>query len=84
VDVVFPADYSAEAIDPALGAARTRKGYLLSVVHEHDGVHHLTTFSQFYTPALLRERSLVWGAVFAGFGMLLATPLVRRREKKHA
>lgn len=84
VKVLFPADYPADAIDPALGAVRTRKSYLLSVGHEHEGVHHLSTFSQFYSPALLRERSLVWGAVFAGVGMLLAVPLIRRREKKHA
>jgi len=84
VKVLFPADYSADAIDPALGAVRTRKAYLLSVAHEHEGVQHLSTFSQFYSPALLRERSLMWGAVFAGVGMLLAVPLIRRREKKHA
>lgn len=84
VDVLFPGDYPADAIDPALGAVRTRKGYLLSVAHEHEGVHHLTTFSQFYSPALLRERSLLWGAVFAGVGALLAAPLIRRREKKYA
>lgn len=84
VSIVFPHDYAQADIDPALGAARTRKAYLLSVSIERDGVRHLTTFSNFYTPDLLRERSLGWGGGFAALGMILALPLLLKgKEKKH-
>ncbi len=84
VSLVFPHDYAEKDIDPTLGAARTRKAYLLSASVDRDGVRHLTTFSNFYTPDLLRERSLGWGAGFAALGALFALPLLlKRKEKKH-
>lgn len=82
VQIVFPRDYRVEMIDSAQGAARTRKGFLLSSSVTRDEVRHLTTFSNFYTPDLLRERSVAWGAAFALLGGLLAVPLLRRKEKK--
>lgn len=80
VSVTFPRDFSPESIDPEQGAARTRKAYLLEASLQQDGQHLQTSFSYFYTPDLMRERSLGWGMGFMALGMLLAVPLLRRRQ----
>lgn len=80
VRIDFPRDFSPESIDPEQGAARTRKAYLLLTRLQENGLQHLSSFSYFYTPDLMRERSLGWGAGFMALGMLLAVPLLRRRR----
>lgn len=80
VRIIFPRDFSAESIDPDQGAARTRKAYLLVTNWQHEAVDYRSSFSYFYTPDLMRERSVVWGLGFMALGMLIAVPLLRRRK----
>lgn len=83
-ELAFPHDFSTSSIDPNLGVTRSRKAYVVSVAMDRDGVRYQAAFNQFYHPDLMRERSLAWGAGFAVLGMLLALPLLRRKEKSHA
>jgi hypothetical protein len=82
--VTFPWDYDPATIDKEAGMARTRKGFAVSASVEREGVRHVSAFNYFYTPDVMRERSLAWGAGFALLGMGLALPLLRRKEAGHA
>lgn len=79
--VVFPRDFDPETIDKEAGATRTRKGYVVSAAIERDGIQHVSAFNYFYSPDVMRERSLAWGAGFALLGMGLALPLLRRKKE---
>lgn len=79
VEIIFPRDFKSESIDSELGAARTRKAYLLQANWQQGAVLHESSFSYFYTPDPLRERSLGWGIGFMALGMVCALPLLRRR-----
>ena len=81
--VTFPRDFDSASIDKEAGAARTRKGFAVSAVREVNGVRHSSAFNYFYTPDLMRERSLAWGMGFTLLGMCLAFPLLRRKETVH-
>lgn len=81
--VTFPRDFDSASIDKEAGAARTRKGFAVSAVWEGNGVRHSSAFNYFYTPDLMRERSLAWGMGFTLLGMCLAFPLLRRKETVH-
>jgi hypothetical protein len=48
---------------------------------ERDGVRHVTGFSSQYLPDLMRERSLLAGTGLFAFGMILATPMLRRKKE---
>jgi hypothetical protein len=48
---------------------------------ERDGVRHVTGFSNQYLPDLMRERSLLAGTGLLAFGMILATPMLRRKKE---
>ena len=84
VKIAFPRDYNPAQIDPKAGSTRTRKGFVLAVEHKTASVTHLTGYNYFYYPDLMRERNLMAGFGFLAFGMLLATPLLRRKEDKNA
>lgn len=79
VQITFPRDFKPESIDPEQGAARTRKAYLLQANWQQGAVLHESSFSYFYTPDPMRERSLGWGVGFMALGMIFAVPLLRRR-----
>lgn len=83
VRVAFPKDFKAEDIDKDAGATRTRRNFVISAEIVRDGIHYVSAFNHFYYPDLMRERSLAWGAGFTLLGMVMATPLLRRREKSH-
>ena len=82
--IAFPRDINPADIDPQGGATRTRKGFVLAVEHQQGEIHHLSAFNFFYYPDLMRERSLTKGFGFLALGMLLALPLLRRKETERA
>lgn len=82
--VIFPRDFDPASIDQEAGMTRTRKGYVVSAELEREGVKHVSAFNYFYSPDVMRERSLLWGAGFTLLGMGLALPLLRRKEAGHA
>ncbi|QID19001.1 hypothetical protein G3580_16075 [Nitrogeniibacter mangrovi] len=79
---IFPRD-----VDPgdrdAGGPGRPGAVFVLWTERRLDGVHYLTSFTGRYSPEPGRTRSLPWGTGFALFGMVLALPLLRRRETRH-
>lgn len=78
--VLFPRDFDPADLDPDGGAARTRKGYVVSAVLEKDGVRHVSAFNQMYYPDSLRDRNLGAGLGLMLLGMALATPLLRHKK----
>lgn len=78
--IAFPRDIDPAAIAPKNGATRTRKGFVLATEYQQAEIKHQTAFNYFYYPDLMRERNLSAGFGFLAFGMLLALPLLRRKE----
>lgn len=85
VNVTFPHDFDAASIDKKAGTARSRRSFSLGTETERDGIHHISGFNHFYYPDQMRERNLLAGMGLFAFGMVLATPMLRRKkEKSHA
>lgn len=83
--VVFPRDFRPlEAGKGGQGGRRReRAGYVLWTAHVEGDRTYRTAFNQSYAPEPERSRSLAWGAAFGAFGMVLAAPLLRRKESNH-
>ncbi|MDP3539523.1 MAG: hypothetical protein Q8S26_12565 [Azonexus sp.] len=79
--VLFPRDFDPEIIEKEGGAARTRRSFVLGVELKRNGIQHTTGLSLPYLPDLMRERNLMAGAGLFAFGMLLATPMLRRKKE---
>lgn len=57
-----------------------RAGFVLAAEHEVGEKSHLTAFNATFSPGPYAGKSLWTGVGFAAAGMLLATPLLRRRR----
>lgn len=79
--MTFPRDFDPVAIEKEGGAARARRSFVLGAEMERNGIRYTTGLSLPYLPDLMRERSLMAGAGLFIFGMLLATPLLRRKKE---
>lgn len=78
--VLFPRDFAAAG---GGGHGRPAAAFVLSTERREGETHYLTAFNYSYAPEPARTRSLAWGTGFAGLGMLLALPLLRRRENRN-
>jgi hypothetical protein len=82
VTVLFPLDF--KPADPARAHVQhmgPRKGkFVLAVEHDEGGKHYLTAFNYAYAPDAITGKSMMAGAGFGVFGMLLAVPLLRRKK----
>lgn len=80
--VLFPYDFKPE--EPGKGGAHhggpRRAKFVLAVEHEEGGKHYLSAFNYSYSPDAERGKNLWAGLGFGAFGMLLATPLLRRKK----
>ncbi len=80
--VLFPYDFKAE--EPGKGGGHhggpRRAKFVLAVEHEDGSKHYLTAFNYSYSPDAERGKNLWAGLGFGAFGMLLATPLLRRKK----
>lgn len=83
--VLFPRDF--KPADPAKQGGHQRgpqrAKFVLAVEHESEGRQYLTAFNATYSPDADRNRNLVAGVGFGLFGMLLATPLLRRKQEEN-
>ena len=84
VRVTFPHDIDPARYPQAEEFSRVRSEFVLTVSKQVDEHTYVSAFNSAYMPDRMRERSLLWGAGFAALGMLLATPLLRRKEKRNA
>ena len=82
-EVTFPRDFLPERLTSKEGM-NARQDFVLSVRHEAGGKQYLTTYNHSYNPERMRERSLPIGVGVLALGMVLATPLLRRKGKKNA
>jgi hypothetical protein len=82
VTVLFPRDMKAPAADRAEGHNHgpRRAKFVLAAEHVADGTHYVTAFNYVYTPDAYAGKSLWAGLGFGVFGMLLATPMLRRKK----
>lgn len=80
--ILFPRDFDATAIEKEGGAARARRSFVLGAELERNGIRHTTGLTLPYLPDLMRERNLMAGAGLFAFGMLLATPMLRRKKAR--
>lgn len=83
VAVTFPHDFRDDNLDPARPMA-SRQDFVLAARHSAAGHEHLSAYNHHYFPDRMRERSLGGGIAALAAGMLLAAPLLRRKEKTHA
>lgn len=79
--VSLPRDFDPGIIEKEGGAARARRSFVLGVELVRNGIQHTTGLSLPYLPDLMRERNLMAGAGLFAFGMLLATPMLRRKKE---
>lgn len=83
VNVHFPDDYASAGTAPAGESHRhgpRRADFVLATEYAADGRQYLTAFNYGYGPDAYSTRNLVWGGGFAVLGMLLASPLLRRKK----
>lgn len=83
VAVLFPRDFKSDEkkagqVDHSHGPRRAK--FVLVAEHDAGGKHYLTAFNYTYSADADRNRDLLAGVGFGVFGMLLATPLLRRRK----
>lgn len=84
VSVRFPADYRPADEKKEGGDGwqnrmpRRAAAFVLETEHTESGKQYVTAFNYSYGPDAYTTRSLAWGAGFALFGMVLASPLLRR------
>lgn len=83
VAVTFPRDFRDENLNPENPMA-SRQSFVLALNHRSADHDYLTAYNHFYLPDRMRERSLLGGIGALFVGMALATPLLRRKEKKNA
>lgn len=79
--LVFPRDFKPAPVTTGQRNEMRRAGqFVLTTEKAHDGRRYLTAFNYQYTQDPERNRSIAWGAAFGLFGMVAATPLLRRRK----
>ncbi|HUW50570.1 MAG TPA: hypothetical protein VMV75_06110 [Sulfuricella sp.] len=85
VTVLFPRDFKPD--EPGQQGGRhggpLRAKFVLAAEHDDGGKHYLTAFNYTYSPDAMRDKNLLAGAGFGLFGMLLATPLLRRKKSEN-
>ncbi|MGN7611928.1 hypothetical protein ACQZV8_07560 [Magnetococcales bacterium HHB-1] len=59
---------------------RPQADFVLTVTHQADGKTYLTSFNHHYRPGAWFHKSLIPGVGFLFAGMLIATPLLRKRD----
>lgn len=82
--VLFPRDFKPAEKKQAQGGhdhGPRRAKFVLAAEHDDGGKHYLTAFNYTYSADAERDRNLLAGVGFGLFGMLLATPLLRRRKE---
>lgn len=85
VSLEFPHDFDPRKYPNAEDFTRVSAQFALSVRRTDGEKRYLTAFNGAYSPDRMRERSLIWGAVFTLLGMTLAALLLfRRKENRHA
>jgi len=82
--LVFPRDFGARKVEAGGHGGRERAGFVLSTAYNDGNQTYLTAFNHVYVPEAERSRSLVWGAAFGIVGMVIAAPLLRRKENDDA
>ncbi|MDD5403021.1 MAG: hypothetical protein PHZ14_00600 [Sulfuricella sp.] len=83
VTVLFPRDFKPAEEKPGEGGhdhGPRRAKFVLAVVHDDGGKRFLTAFNYTYSADAARGKNLSAGIGFGLLGMLLATPLLRRRK----
>lgn len=83
VTVLFPRDFKPVDQKPGQGGhdhGPRRAKFVLAAEHDDGSSHYLTAFNYTYSADAERGRSLLAGAGFGLFGMLLAAPLLRRKQ----
>jgi hypothetical protein len=81
VTVLFPYDFKPAAPEHGRGHHGPRRAkFVLAAEHDDQGRHYHTAFNYTYSPDDERTRNLWAGVGFGVFGMLLATPLLRRKK----
>lgn len=86
VTVLFPRDFKPVEKKPEQGGhdhGPRRAKFVLAVEHDDAGKRYLTAFNYTYSADAARDRNLLAGVGFGLFGMLLATPLLRRKNAKN-
>lgn len=84
VTVLFPRDFKPAEKRPEQGGhdhGPRRAKFVLAAEHDDGGKRYLTAFNYTYSADAERNKSLLAGAGFGVFGMLLAAPLLRRKKK---
>ena len=85
VTVLFPRDFKpVEKEQGGHGHGPRRAKFVLAAEHDDGGKHYLTAFNYTYSADATRDRNLLAGVGFGVFGMLLATPLLRRKKNNGA
>lgn len=82
VRVLMPRDMVVAEGEAGRHGRRRSGQFVLSVEHEAGGVRYLTAFNGNYGPDPERSRNLAVGACCSLLGMVLASPLLRRRESR--
>jgi hypothetical protein len=86
VTVLFPRDFKPAEKKPEQGGhdhGPRRAKFVLAVEHDDGGKHYLTAFNYTYSADAARGKNLLAGVGFGMFGMLLATPLLRRKKAEN-
>ena len=86
VTVLFPRDFKPAEKKPEQGGhdhGPRRAKFVLAAEHDDGGKHYLTAFNYTYSADAARDRNLLAGVGFGVFGMLLATPLLRRKKPEN-
>ena len=86
VTVLFPRDFKPVEKKSEQGGhdhGPRRAKFVLAAEHDDAGKRYLTAFNYTYSADAARDRNLLAGVGFGVFGMLLATPLLRRKNAKN-
>lgn len=84
--VLFPRDFKPAEPGRAQGHDHgpRRVKFVLAAEHDNGSRHYLTAFNYTYSPDAERNKNLWAGLGFGMFGMLLATPLLRRKKTENS
>lgn len=86
VTVLFPRDFKPAEKKSEQGShshGPRRAKFVLTAEHDDSGKHYLTAFNYTYSADADRGKNLLAGVGFGLFGMLLATPLLRRKNTEN-